>query len=406
MDMGSSERFWRGKVAVVTGGASGIGLALARRFATEGMAVAILDRHAERLQEASETLRSFGSATVLARAVDVTDATGVAEAAAEIADVLGPVHVLCNNAGVIRPGTAWELTGDDWDAVMAVNVRGVVNGLRAFVPAMLAHGENCHVVNTASVAGLFSAPSAAAYCVSKSAVIALSESLAVDVAQIPGCRLRVSVLCPGSAATNLFLDEVDRRGSVTLGGTSDSLWAERASPDRADQMSPDVVAEATWHALQDGTFWVLRIQTSMREAARSRVRDLDAALSSTAPVDGGVASDGVLARYYERVDGPEPASALELVANTVEFCLARPERRIEGSSSDALAAYITERKPLTHRLLRRARDGDVELALGESVDGTTPLGSFIAAMRTDSDGHIDRYLAAFYPDRHITDEVR
>jgi NAD(P)-dependent dehydrogenase (short-subunit alcohol dehydrogenase family) len=404
--MVSSERSWRGKVAVVTGGASGIGLALARRFATEGMAVAILDRHAPRLQEVSGTLRGLGSARVLARALDVTDAAGVAEAAAEIADVLGPVHVLCNNAGVIRPGTAWELTGDDWDAVMAVNVRGVVNGLRAFVPAMLAHGEDCHVVNTASVAGLFSAPSAAAYCVSKSAVIALSESLAVDLAQIPGCRLRVSVLCPGSAATNLFLDEVDRRGAATLGDTSESLWMQRASPDRADQMSPDVVAEATWHALQEDAFWVLPIQTSMREAARSRIRDLEAALSSTAPVDGGAASDSVLALYYERVDGPEPASALELVADTVEFCLARPEGRIEGSSSDALAAYIAERKPLTHRLLRRACDGDVELAVGESVDGTTPLGSFIAAMRTDSDGHIDRYLAAFYPDRHITDDVR
>jgi NAD(P)-dependent dehydrogenase (short-subunit alcohol dehydrogenase family) len=404
--MGSSARSWRGKVAVVTGGASGIGLALARRFALEGMAVAVLDRHAARLQEASETLRRLGSGTVLARAVDVTDADSLAGAAAAIAEELGPVHVLCNNAGVIRPGTAWELTTDDWNAIMGVNVGGVVNGLRAFVPAMLAHGEACHVVNTASVAGLFSAPSAAAYCVSKSAVIALSESLAVDLAQISGCRMRVSVLCPGSAATNLFVDEVVRRGDVACGGTSDALWAQRASPDRADQMQPDVVAEATWRALQGDVFWILPIQTSMRAAARARIRDIDAALSSTAPVDGDAAADGVLARYYARVDSPAPASALELVADTVEFCLARPERRIEGSSSAALAAYIAERPPLTHRLLRQARDGDVELALGQSVDGTTPLGSFVAAVRTDIDGRIDRYIAAFFPDRDITDEVQ
>jgi NAD(P)-dependent dehydrogenase (short-subunit alcohol dehydrogenase family) len=402
----TSARSWRGKVAVVTGGASGIGLALAHRFGSEGMAVALLDRHAPRLEETLDALRSSGAATVLARVVDVADAAAVAEAAAEITDVLGPVHVLCNNAGAIRPGTAWEMTTDDWDAIMGVNVGGVVNGIRAFVPAMLAHGEDCHVVNTASVAGLFSAPSAAAYCVSKSAVVALSESLAVDLARIPGCRVRVSVLCPGSAASNLFADEVARRGAATPGDTTDGLWAQRASPDRPDQMQPDVVAEATWRALQDDTFWILPMQTSMREAALARVRHLGAALSSTAPVDGEAANDGVLARYYERVDGPEPASALELVADNVEFCLARPDRRIEGSSSDELAAYIAERPPLTHRLLRQARDGDIEFALGQSVDGTTPLGSFIAAVRTDVDGRIDRYLAAFYPDRVITDEGR
>jgi NAD(P)-dependent dehydrogenase (short-subunit alcohol dehydrogenase family) len=404
MEMSTSERSWAGKVAVVTGGGSGIGLALARRFALEGMSVAILDRHEQRLEEASATLRGVGAAAILARVVDVTDGARVSEAAAEIAELLGPVHVLCNNAGVIRPGTAWELTGDDWDALMAINVGGVVNGIRAFVPAMLAHGEDCHVVNTASVAGLFSAPSAAAYCVSKAAVIALSESLAADLAGIPDCRVRVSVLCPGGAATNLYVDEVDRRGAEGFGGTSDSLWRQRASPNRADQMQPDVVADATWTALQDGAFWVLPIQTSMRDAARARVRGLDAALSATEPIDGDATSDSVLARYYERVDGPAPASALELVASTVDFCLSRPDRRIQGSSSDALGAYLAERKPLTHRLIARARDGNVELAVGESVDGTTALGSFIAAVRIDSDGRIDNYLAAFYPDHHITDQ--
>lgn len=397
--MSTRTRSWRGKVAVVTGGASGIGLALARRFVREEMTVVIVDRNAERLRESEITLKALGAAAVLTKTVDVTDASAVDALAGEIADTLGPVHVLCNNAGVIRPGTAWELTEHDWAAVMAVNVGAVVNGIRSFVPRMLAHGDDCHVVNTASVAGLFPAPSAAAYCVSKSAVVALSETLAVDVGRIAGSRLQVSVLCPGGVATNLFDDEAGRRtGAAPLGEASEGLWADRSSPDRTDQMEADVVADAVWQAMHDGSFWILPMQTSMRDAALIRLRDLDAALSTTPPVDG------VLARYYERVDGPEPASALELVADDLEFCLARPDRRIEGSTRDDLAAYIAERKPLTHRVLRFARDRDVEFALGESVDGATPLGSFVAAVRTDGEGRIDRYLAGFYPDLHLLEE--
>ena len=280
---------------------------------------------------------------------------------------------------------------------MAVNVTGVVNGIRAFVPRMLAHGEDCNVVNTASVAGLFAAPSAAAYCASKAAVVALSETLAVDVAQIPGCRLGVSVLCPGGASTNLFRDELLRRpDSVSLGETSDRLWAERSSPDRTDQMDPDVVADSVWSALQEGSFWILPMQAAMHNAARARLHGLEAALSWTPPVDGRQTDDGLLARYYARLDGPAPASALDLVADDLQFCFARPDRRIEGTRAD-LAAYIEERPHLAHRLVRLARDGDVELAVGESVDGDTCLGTFLASVRTDVDGRIDRYLAAFYP---------
>ena len=402
MNLGT--RSWRDKVAVVTGAASGIGLALARRFAAEGMAVVLVDRHADRLRDAKKTLGALGAAEVLSRTIDVTDAPAVGALADEVADALGSVHVLCNNAGVIRPGTAWELSDDNWSTVLAVNVTGVVNGIRAFVPRMLAHGDDCNVVNTASVAGLFAAPSAAAYCASKAAVVALSETLAVDVARIPECRLRVSVLCPGGASTNLFRDEFVRRpDGVSLGETSDRLWAERSSPDRTDQMDPDVVADSVWRALQDGSFWILPMQAAMHDAARARLHGLAAALSATPPVDGRQANDGVLARYYARVDGPVPASALDLVADDLEFCFARPDRRIEGARAD-LAAYIEERPPLAHRLVRLARDRDVEFAVGESVDGDTSLGTFVASVRTDVDGQIDRYLATFYPGRRIAEE--
>ena len=175
----SIERTWAGKVAVVTGGASGIGLALARRFAAEGMDVVIADRDPSRLDEAGREVRAAGAPRVLTAVTDVALEAEVQRLADRVAGELGDVHLLCNNAGVIRPGVAWELGAEDWAAMVDVNLGGVLHGIRAFVPGMLAHGEDCHVVNTASAAGLFSAPSFAGYCTSKAAVIALSEALAI-----------------------------------------------------------------------------------------------------------------------------------------------------------------------------------------------------------------------------------
>jgi NAD(P)-dependent dehydrogenase (short-subunit alcohol dehydrogenase family) len=395
-------RSWQRKVAVVTGAASGIGLAMARKFASEGMVVVLVDRHPERLRSAASLVGADGAADVLAVESDVTRAESVEALADQVAEAFGAVHVLCNNAGVIRPGKVWELSDEDWSGIMDVNVGGVVNGIRAFVPRMLAHGGDGHVVNTASAAGLFTAPSFSGYCVSKAAVVALTESLAAEVAQIPGSKLRVSVLCPGGIATNLFRDEVDRRpADVPLGEETARQWALRSDPDRTDQMVSEVVADHVWRALQDGRFWILPMQADMKRAARARLRGVEAALRASDVGADTPDPRGILAAYYERVDGPDPKSALDLVADDVEFCLARGELRIEGTSQDGLAAYIAERAPLSHRLIRLAGEGDVAFALGESVDGDRSLGTFIASIRTDDSGRIDRYVAAFYPDRHF-----
>jgi NAD(P)-dependent dehydrogenase (short-subunit alcohol dehydrogenase family) len=395
-----TEDLWRGKVAVVTGAASGIGLALVRRFASEGMAVVMADRDAERVRDAADGVRAASAVDVLDVECDVRRADSVQALADRVAGSLGDVHVLCNNAGVIRPGRVWETTADDWSAIMDVNVLGTVNGITAFVPRMLAHGHTCHVVNTASAAGLFAAPSFAGYCVSKAAVVALSEALAAEVAELPEARLRVSVLCPGSVATNLFQAEVERRRGEGTGLSADtaSRWSDRANPGRTDQVSPEIVADHVWTALQVPTFWILPMQSAMKSAALARLGDVEDALRSAAGLDGAPTEPGTLAQYYRLVDGAAPAAALELVADELEFCLTRPDRTIEGSRRD-LAAYIEERAPLGHRLVRWASDGDVEFAVGESVDGDTALGTFIAAVRTDGSGRIDRYLAAFYPDR-------
>lgn len=394
----SPERSWRGKVAVVTGAASGIGLAMARRFAAERMAVVLSDLDAARLDVAAEVVRDDGAADVLVVVTDVRQEPAVQALADAVATALGDVHLLCNNAGVIRPGTAWETSAQDWAAIMDTNVGGVMHGIRTFVPRMLAHGDDCHVVNTASAAGLFAASSFAAYCASKAAVIALTEVLADEVAGIPGTRLGVSVLCPGGVVTDLFRAEAERRSvdGAPIGEETARRWATFADAARTDQVPPELIAEHVWRAVQDRSFWIVPMQPNLKAAALARLRRIGDALGSAAPV-GGSPSAGVLARYYERVDGPAPESAIDLVSEALVFSLVRPDRRIEGTRRD-LAAYIEGRARLSHRIVRTASTSGVELALGETVDGDAVLGTFVAAVRADASGRIDRYVASFHPD--------
>jgi NAD(P)-dependent dehydrogenase (short-subunit alcohol dehydrogenase family) len=182
----------RGRVAVVTGAASGIGLALAAQLAAEGMRVVMSDVDAGRLEEAAASV----DGDVEAVPADVSRPADV-DALAERA---GPVDVICNNAGVTRPGSAWELSPAEWEWLLSVNVLGVVNGVRAFVPGMLRRGAAGHVVNTASIGGLLPYAGIAAYTASKYAVVGFSESLLLDL-RAAGAPIGVSVLCPGPTDT-------------------------------------------------------------------------------------------------------------------------------------------------------------------------------------------------------------
>jgi NAD(P)-dependent dehydrogenase (short-subunit alcohol dehydrogenase family) len=195
-----------GKVAVITGGASGIGRAMADRFAREGMRIVIADVEQAALAAAERDLRAAG-ADVLAVKCDVSKRGDVQALAKATLDRFGAVHILCNNAGVVAYRPSWELTLEDWRWVIGVNLMGAVYGVQAFVPIMLRQGDECHIVNTASIAGLLANSGSAPYDASKFGVVALTETLYHEL-QMAGGKVGVSVLCPGLVKTQIL--EADR----------------------------------------------------------------------------------------------------------------------------------------------------------------------------------------------------
>ena len=252
------QRF-EGRVAVITGGASGIGFGLAQRFGAAGMKVVIGDIEKPALDTALESLRADGvDATGIA--CDVADPAQVDALAAHALDHYGGVNVLCNNAGVGGGGLSWEATLSTWEWVLGVNLWGVIHGVRSFVPLLLQQDE-AHVVNTASVAGLVSAPMMGPYNASKHAVVAISETLHHEFA-ITGANVRVSVLCPGFVRTNIATSERNRPDRLSADLTaSDEEQAELGRQLLAGMiqngMPPAEVAARVFNAVRDERFWVL-----------------------------------------------------------------------------------------------------------------------------------------------------
>ena len=244
-----------GGVAVVTGAASGIGRAMAERFAAEGMRLALADVEAAPLVEVADALRAAGT-EVLDMVVDVADADAVIAFADAVHERFGPADVLCNNAGVAGGGPTWALTLDDWRWVLDVNLWGVIHGLHAFLPAMVERGTG-HVVNTASMAGLSAAPFLGANAATKWAVVGMSETLYHELALLaPG--VGVSVLCPAWVSTRIHESGRNRPGHVA------ATWR----PDGDEQPSPIVdairsgkdpadIAAAVVDAIRDRRLWIL-----------------------------------------------------------------------------------------------------------------------------------------------------
>jgi NAD(P)-dependent dehydrogenase (short-subunit alcohol dehydrogenase family) len=276
-----------GKVAVVTGGASGIGLGLARRFAGERMRVVLADVERTALHEATAELAdAFGADNVMGVPTDVRDDEAVDALAAAAFERFGTVHVLCNNAGVGVGGLTWTVPPDRWRWAVDVNLLGVARGIRAFVPRMIEQGEG-HVVNTASAAGILTGPAMAPYYATKHAVVALSESLHFDL-QLTGADVGVSVLCPEWVRTNIADSERNRPSDVAPvdagpvpGVDVDPEMIRALIQGLIDGgMDPGDVAAQVVDAMRNGRFWVLTHGTTV-EAARQR---WDAIASGGQPV--------------------------------------------------------------------------------------------------------------------------
>jgi NAD(P)-dependent dehydrogenase (short-subunit alcohol dehydrogenase family) len=188
------------KAAFITGGAGGIGFAMARAFGKRGMKVAVADVETETCARAVETLRREGIIAI-GHVCDVSDREALAEAASRTFREFGKVHVLCNNAGVSRAGAIETIASSDWDWVIGVNLKGLVHGLQLFLPHMKAHGEEGHIVNTASVNGVAGSALAGPYSATKFAAVGISEVLA---AELQDTRIGVSVLCPSWVKTRML----------------------------------------------------------------------------------------------------------------------------------------------------------------------------------------------------------
>ncbi|MEZ4290813.1 MAG: SDR family NAD(P)-dependent oxidoreductase [Myxococcota bacterium] len=268
---------FEGKVAVVTGAASGIGRALCERFADEGLKIVMADVEQASLREAASRIEARG-AEVLAVRTDVSRADDLSRLAEATLDRFEKVHVVCNNAGVFAGGLTWEAIPTDWEWVLGVNLFGVLHGIRAFVPILLRQNEPGHVVNTCSMAGLINMPLSGAYNVSKHAALSLSETLYHELRgqQSPvGC----SALCPELIRTGIGRSERNRPAHLKRPADVDQpaqTMVEAAIRQSVDAgLDPAAMAERVVQGIREDRFYLLAEEdTSWTEACLTRLEDI------------------------------------------------------------------------------------------------------------------------------------
>ena len=296
-----------GKVAFITGGASGIGLGMARAFLAEGMKVALADWNDEHIAKAKAQLS--GNNAVQFVKTNVADRDSLRAAAQETLDTFGKIHVLCNNAGVNGGGTAASEDFDDWDRAISVNLGGVVNGTKIIVPIIRAQGEGGHVVNTSSMAGVVPLPGLAAYSTAKYAVRGFSESLRMQLAPR---GIGVSCLFPGATRTAIVpLPEDDPEHIKEEGAPQflKDLWeAMRGAIDPFD------TGKAVVEAIKANRFYVFTNREFLDEV-RQRHREIEDAFPTDEPTPGRVKFETMRAEMVRNLmapgNRPVPAESAE-----------------------------------------------------------------------------------------------
>ncbi|MBT5202586.1 MAG: SDR family NAD(P)-dependent oxidoreductase [Gammaproteobacteria bacterium] len=270
-----------GKVAVITGAASGIGLALTEKCLDEGMQVVMADIEEQVLDKAAEKLRERGHNSILAVPTDVAVLEQIEALCQKTIDQFGEVHLLFNNAGVGGGGNSWQATNKDWEWVMGVNLFSVIHGLRVFVPQMISQGNSCHIVNTASVAGLLDGVANASYAVTKHGVVALTEILFRDLGQ-ENVPISCSVLCPGIINTNILTSHRNRPADLTnqQPDPSPSAEQENARSQFAALMQQGMptsqVADIVFKGIREETLYI-QTHDSFNQAILDRAQNITTA---------------------------------------------------------------------------------------------------------------------------------
>ena len=271
---------FNGKTAFITGGASGIGLGLAEAFLAVGMNVVLADIEAAALAAAQHTLERFDN-RVTTVICDTASRKAVIDARDRAIATYGRVHVLCNNAGVGGGGMVDQVAPAAWNWVLGVNLMGVIHGLTEFIPHMKAHGEPCHIINTASMAGMNGVAGMGPYCASKFAVVSLSETLAGELA---ATNIGVSVLCPGWVATRIGESRRNAPGDLPPPPLPGPMMAARAAEVGkliADGMSAAEVAARVMQAIRDNDLYIFT-HPDMRPSVDTRFARIGAAFDKAA----------------------------------------------------------------------------------------------------------------------------
>ena len=267
-----------GKTAIVTGAASGIGLGIATALAEAGANVVMADIHKDAVEQAAHGLSGTNKRVMPVR-IDVTQEQSVLDALTEAERNFGKLHIACNNAGVPMHGTRIvDVPPGDWEFVIGVNIWGIIHGIRHFVPAILRHGEEVHVVNTASVAGFQNrrGTNQGPYSMSKYAALSLSEALEHE---LEGTNVGVSVLCPGPVSTNISRgarNRPDHMGGPQIRANEEAVLAERLATTGLD---PKKVGERAVDAIRSKTFYAF-VSAVPAGVIRARHRRIEDALKS------------------------------------------------------------------------------------------------------------------------------